>query len=173
VAADLLVRSIAAERGIPLTVMRPFSFTGAGDDRNRLFGALLRSAAESRPLQLTTGTQYRDHLSAHDVADGVLRAIDRPPGEADGSRIYNLGSGEEVSLRELLEAVRDELDLDVELQFGALPMRKFEPVHLVADTSRARSELGWVPRQNLAYAVWTLARESFPRLMLREPRELR
>jgi nucleoside-diphosphate-sugar epimerase len=44
-AADLLIRSAAVEFGLPLTVLRPFSFTGLGDDRKRLFPSLLRAVA--------------------------------------------------------------------------------------------------------------------------------
>ncbi|MGC4073222.1 MAG: NAD(P)-dependent oxidoreductase [Nibricoccus sp.] len=36
-AADMLVRAAATEFGVPLTILRPFSFTGPGDDGNRLF----------------------------------------------------------------------------------------------------------------------------------------
>jgi nucleoside-diphosphate-sugar epimerase len=44
-------------------------------------------------------------------------------------------------------------------------------MHLMADIRRAELELGWKPEHNLAHAIWQLARESFPDLRLREPRE--
>jgi len=78
-AGDLLIRSAAVEFGLPLNVLRPFSFTGLGDDRNRLFPSLLRAAASGQALDLTTGQQVRDHVSAHDVARGILAAIRHPP----------------------------------------------------------------------------------------------
>ena len=54
-AADLLVRSASVEFGLPLTVLRPFSFTGIGDDRSRLFPSILRAASSGVPIELTSG----------------------------------------------------------------------------------------------------------------------
>jgi UDP-glucose 4-epimerase len=171
-AADLLVRSAAAEFKVPLTVLRPFSFTGLGDDRTRLFATLLRNAAERRPMPLSPGTQIRDHCSARDIALGIIAAIERPhvPEQA-GSRVYNLGSGRLIALRDLIEELVAELGLDADLHFGAREMSRFEPQHLVADTSRAQRELEWKPSHNLAHAVWQLGRESFPHLVLKQPIE--
>ncbi len=168
-AADLLVRAAAAEFGAPLTVLRPFSFTGPGDDRTRLFATLLRGAAEGRPVPLTVGTQVRDHCSARDIAAGIVAALDHPPAPGDPAAVYNLGSGDPTPLRALLEGIVAALGMDVTLDFGARPFGRFEPQHLQADISRARTELGWAPRHPLAHAVWQLARESFPGLRVNEP----
>lgn len=168
-AADLLVRAAAAEFGAPLTVLRPFSFTGPGDDRTRLFATLLRGAAEGRPVVLTAGTQVRDHCSARDIAAGIVAALDHPPAPGDPAAVYNLGSGSATPLRPLLEGIVRALRIDVELVFGARPIGRFEPDHLQADIARARTALGWTPRHALAHAVWQLARESFPTLAAIEP----
>lgn len=170
-AADLLVRSVAAEFEVPITVLRPFSFTGLGDDRTRLFATLLRSAATGQEMPLSAGTQIRDHCSARDIADGIVAAMDHEPQGAYSSRICNLGSGREEPLREMVENLVAELDLKVQLRFGARPFARFEPPHLIADIRRASAELGWKPRHNLAHAVWQLARDSFPELAVREPEE--
>jgi nucleoside-diphosphate-sugar epimerase len=168
-AADILMRSAAAEFGVPLTVVRPFSFTGEGDNGTRLFPSLLRAAEEGRPLELSPGDQVRDHCSGEDIAAGILEAarLDEP----DRHGIYNLGSGDVTPLRLLLESIVGEIGLDVDLRFGVRSYARFEPMFLVADTRRARSELGWRPRKNLAHSVWQLAHTSFPSLKVTEPKE--
>jgi nucleoside-diphosphate-sugar epimerase len=170
-AAESIIRSAAHEFGAPLTIVRPFSFTGVGDNRSRLFPSLLRAAGTGEPMALTSGLQVRDHCSARDMARGILATLDRPAhrGEAD---IYNLGSGETVRLRDLLEDLVAELGLRVTLNFGARPHNPVEPMFLVADATRAHRELGWKPVHHLAHAVWQLSRASFPELKLSEPREL-
>ncbi|MEI6051860.1 MAG: NAD(P)-dependent oxidoreductase [Opitutaceae bacterium] len=170
-AADLLLRAAAFEFGVPLTVLRPFSFTGLGDDRNRLFPSILRAASLGKRMDLTSAHQSRDHISARDVARGVLASIQNVP-ETLAPRIYNLGGGSSLTVRSLVEGVVSELNIPVELRFGAKALGRFEPGHLVADFSRARKELGWIPTHRLSHAVFELSKESFPDLNLSEPKEL-
>jgi UDP-arabinose 4-epimerase len=170
-AADILLRSAASEFGVPLTVVRPFSFTGVGDDGTRLFPTLLRAAAEGRPFDLSPGDQVRDHCAGKDIAAGIMAAAVPRSVTGGQSMIYNFGSGRETTLKPLLEDVCEQLGLDVELRFGTRGYAPFEPMFLVADIARAKRELGWEPRQNLAYAVWELARASFPTLRLKQPKE--
>lgn len=168
-AADMLVRSAAVEFGLPLTVLRPFSFTGLGDDRSRLFPSLLRASAEGAPLSLTPGLQVRDHVSASDVARGILAAMRHPPAPGKRPEIYNLGSGGTQSVRELVEDVVERLGIKVDLRFGSRQPGPYEPRFLVADASKARKVLGWEPKEDLASAVWRLSKESFPVLNLKDP----
>lgn len=166
-AADMLVRSAAGEFGVPLTIFRPFSFTGIADDGNRLFPAILRAALEGTELRLSPGEQFRDHCAVDDVALAIVTAaLDE---QVDRERIFNLGSGREIRLRALVEEVVEQLGLRVTLHFGARPYASFEPMHLVADISHAREALCWEPRTPLVRAVWELARTSFPALNVREP----
>jgi nucleoside-diphosphate-sugar epimerase len=167
-AADMLVRAAAAEFRLPLTVLRPFSFTGLGDDRSRLFPSLLRAAVERRCLKLTSGSQIRDHISARDVAEAIVAAIGKAP-SCDEPHIFNVGGGCMESVRQMVESVIAELEVPLDLEFGAKSPGKFEPACLVADYSKAADQLGWRPRHRLVHAVWELAGESFPELTLREP----
>jgi len=166
-AADMLVRSAAREFGVPLTIFRPFSFTGIADDGNRLFPALLRAAQDGTELRLSPGEQCRDHCAVDDVARAIVAAaLDE---QSDPFRIFNLGSGREIRLRDLVEEIVEQLGLRVTLHFGARPYAAFEPMHLVADIAHVRDALCWEPRTPLVRAVWELARTSFPMLDVREP----
>lgn len=169
-AADLLVRAVAGGSNMPLTVIRPFSFSGLGDRGTRLFPSLLRAAAEGRPLELSSGEQVRDHCAVADIARGVALAATHCPPQSGGADIFNLGSGRTETLRQLVEQVVAELALEVKLNFGARPSNPFEPQFLVADIARAQAQLNWQPQINFAYAIWELAQASFPALKLPQPR---
>lgn len=170
-ASDLLVRSAAAEAGVPLTVLRPFSFTGLWDDRGRLFPSILRAASEGRSLELSPATQIRPHCSSRDIARGMLAAALQARPEPGEARVYNLGEPSTVPLRSVIEEVFQQLELRPNLQFGRRNFAVNEPMFLAPDISRAQRDLDWSPRQNLAHAVWQLARESFPQLSPTEPKE--
>jgi nucleoside-diphosphate-sugar epimerase len=90
-AADMLMRAAAAEFGVPMIVLRPFSFSGAGDTSTRLFPSLLRAAVEKRPFNLSPGDQIRDHCAAGDVARGIKQAILLREELESETHFFNLG----------------------------------------------------------------------------------
>jgi nucleoside-diphosphate-sugar epimerase len=160
--------AVAAQWNLPLTIVRPFSFTGEGDFGTRLFPSLLRSAFENKSFPMSAGDQVRDHSSVDDIAVGVV-ATALAPAETRTPRVYNLGAGDTRTLRELVTSVIDQLGLKIDVQFGARPLAGDEPMFLVPDTARAQTDLGWRARENVAHAVWRLARRSFPALVVNEP----
>ena len=169
-AADCLLRAGAERLKQHLTVVRPFSFTGLHDGGDRLFPSLLRAAAEGRAFKMSAGTQIRDFCAVQDVVEGITMMLEE--GTLPGRDIFNLGSGQSVSLRGIVGSVCRQLGLEVQLELGAMPFHSQEPMNLVADIHLAQS-LGWQPRRNLAYAVWQLARSQFPELQLKQPEEYR
>jgi hypothetical protein len=84
--------------------------------------------------------------------------------------MFNLGSGQWKTLRNTIEDVCNQIGLHADLRFGELPYARYEPMHLVADISKA-AEILWRPETNLAFAVWQLAQDQFPGLELRRPEE--
>ena len=169
-AADCLLRAGAERLKKHLTVVRPFSFTGLHDGGDRLFPSLLRASKEGRPFPMSAGTQIRDFCAVQDVVEGITMMLEE--GTLPGRDIFNLGSGQSVSLRGIVGSVCRQLGLEVELELGAMPFHPQEPMNLVADIHLAQS-LGWQPKTNLAYAVWELAQSQFPELTLKKPEQYR
>lgn len=168
VAAEEYLRTMASEHSLPLTILRPFSFTGEGDVGSRLFPSLLASAAANKPFEMSDGAQVRDHTSVNDIARGVVAAALLDPPRAQ-PRVFNLGSGDTRTLRDLVVSVITDLDLKLNITFGVRPHTPGEPMFLVADTTRARETLSWQSRESVAHAVWQLAQSSLPSLTLKEP----
>jgi UDP-glucose 4-epimerase len=169
-AADCLLRAGAERLKRHLTVVRPFSFTGLHDGGDRLFPSLLRAAQAGESFSMSPGTQIRDFCAVQDVADGIVLILEQ--GTLPGSDIFNLGSGQSVSLRGIVGSVCRQLDIQVKLDLGNKPFHPQEPMNLVADIHLAQS-LGWRPRTNLAYAVWQLAQSQFPALQVKQPEQYR
>jgi nucleoside-diphosphate-sugar epimerase len=169
-AADCLLRAGAERLKRHLTVVRPFSFTGLHDGGDRLFPSLLRSAVKGEPFSMSAGTQIRDFCAVQDVAEAVCLILKE--GTLPGRDVFNLGSGQSISLRGIVGAVCRQLGLEVELRLGDVPFHPYEPMNLVADIHLANS-LGWKPKTNLAYAVWQLAQSQFPELQVKQPEQFR
>ena len=167
--AETELGRVANQAGLPLTIVRPFSFTGEGDFGTRLFPSLLACAAEQKRFDMSAGDQVRDHSSVDDIAAGVTAAaLFRPAPRRP--EVFNLGAGDTRTLRELVTSVIDQLGLNIDIQFGARPHADGEPMFVVPDMTRTRKMLNWKTSENVAHAVWRLARHSFPSLNVREPR---
>lgn len=167
--AEGKLRAIAQDRHLHLTIIRPFSFTGEGDFGTRLFPSLLRSALEKKPFEMSAGDQVRDHASVNDIARGVIAAA---LGHSEHqSAIFNLGSGDTRTLRELVISVTQDLNIDVDVRFGARPYSPHEQMFMAADITSASRKLGWKPRENVVQAVWELASSSFTALKIGNPKK--
>jgi GDP-4-dehydro-6-deoxy-D-mannose reductase len=97
-------------------------------------------AGEREPVvQFGNLDSVRDLSDVRDVVRGYRLALLRgAPGEA-----YNLGSGRGASVRELLDLVSREAGVEAELHVEPSRVRATDIPYLVADVSKARTELGW------------------------------
>ncbi len=144
-AATLLCRTWAAAYGFPVTVLRLFLVYGPGQGEERFLPQLISAGIFGRPFRMTLGEQTREYTYIDDVVEGFLRAAESvPPGE-----VINLGSGEEISLRDLVKTVGEILGREIVLDPEVLPYRENEITRLVGDHTRAARLLGWRPRTRL------------------------
>ena len=104
------------------------------------------------------GSVVRDFLYVDDLTEAFLAALRAPD---PGARIFNIGSGRGVSLRELLAA--SERVVGHPLAIAQLPGRAIDVPANVLDCTRAREHLGWGPRVPLEEGLartWTWVQES-------------
>jgi len=169
--AETRLGKVADQSGLFLTIVRPFSFTGQGDFGTRLFPSLLAHAATQKRFETSAGDHERDQSSVDDIAEGVLAGalLDRA---SRSPEIFNLGAGDRETLRQLVTSVIDQLGLNVDIDWGARPHADDEPMFVVPDMTHTRKVLRWQTRENIAHAVWRLARQSFPSLKIREPKRI-
>ena len=88
------------------------------------------------------GTCIRDYIHVHDIASAHLAALDYMD-RHDGSNVFNLGNGGGFSNREVLDAAERVTGRKIPYRIG--PRREGDAGILVADSKKAKSELGWTP----------------------------
>jgi UDP-glucose 4-epimerase len=99
-----------------------------------------------RPTIFGDGRQTRDYVFVADVVAANLAAASHP--EAHG--VYNVGTGRERSVLEVLAALRRAAGVgDDELQPEFAPARLGELQRSALDVSRARAELGFTAQADL------------------------
>lgn len=148
-AAFLLLDYLNRVEGLPLVVFRPFSMYGPGEHPSRLVPHVVAKALRGESIDLTHGTQIRDYLFVEDVVDALVVGYERA---AAVGGVYNLGSGEQsaCTIRTVVELALKAAGAPTDLaRFGAIPSKRPEPPFFVADTGKARRELGWAPHVSL------------------------
>lgn len=101
------------------------------------------------------GTCIRDYIHVLDLADAHVRAINKLLSEP-GCYVYNVGTGKGYSNKEVVDIVQKVSGKEVTVTYGA--RRPGDPAVLVADVSKIKNELGFIPRysdlQTVVETAW-------------------
>ena len=89
------------------------------------------------------GTCIRDYIHVTDLADAHILAVHKLR-EGSESNIYNLGSGNGFTVKEMIEAARKVTEHEIPAK--VCERRAGDPAKLVASSEKARRELGWNPK---------------------------
>lgn len=92
------------------------------------------------PRVFRAGEHKRDFVYVKDVVGMTIHAL-----TAKRSDIFNCGSGVAVSFNEVIAELNKNLGTRLETEYIDNPYSFYQP-HTEADMSRARAELGWVPK---------------------------
>ncbi|WP_166242422.1 UDP-glucose 4-epimerase GalE [Paenibacillus turpanensis] len=90
------------------------------------------------------GTCIRDYLHVSDLADAHLLSVKRLR-EGKDSAIYNLGSGNGFSVKQMIESARRITGHPIPA--AVVPRREGDPAVLIASSEKAKRELGWTPKR--------------------------
>jgi nucleoside-diphosphate-sugar epimerase len=114
----------------------------------RLVPSVIQALLNDEKAPCTHGNQIRDFLHVADVADAFVTLLD-----SEVTGIVNVGSGEPVSIKELVMKIAWILGKEEDIQLGALPARKNEPKFIVADNTRLREEVHWCQKYSLEEGI--------------------
>jgi UDP-glucose 4-epimerase len=158
-AGELYCKAYQELYGIDYTILRFGIPYGPRAREAAVIPAFVGKALRNEPLTLAgDGSQSRRFVYVEDLADGVARSL----GDVATNRIYNLASNENVSIKQIAEAIREEMG-NVEIVHG--PGRPGDFGGKVVCSERARRELGWSASTPFAegvrrYISWRLEQQS-------------
>jgi nucleoside-diphosphate-sugar epimerase len=125
------------EKGFAWT--RIFHIHGPGDAPSRLIPSIVNQLRRGEQVDLTDGNQVRDHLHVADVGSAIARIA-----VSDDNGIFNVCSGEPVTLRTVVEIAAAAVGRQDLLRFGTRPHRPGEVMFLAGNATRLK-QLGWSP----------------------------
>ena len=141
--AEAYVTTWSRLHGLPNVILRLGNVYGPRQNAHgeagvvAIFSELLLKG--STPTVFGDGTQTRDYIHVHDVANAFVRAA-----ESQTSGIFNVGTGLETSVLTLLEYLQTAAEATAEPRFE--PLRPGELRRSALDASAISELLGWDPQ---------------------------
>ncbi|MFI9629667.1 GDP-mannose 4,6-dehydratase [Streptomyces sp. NPDC052042] len=148
---DRLADSYHASFGTPVVTLRPFNTYGPRQSMRAVIPTVMgQIAAGSRTITLGDLRPTRDFTFVTDTVRAFL-AVGTAPAEAIVGRVFNAGTGEEVSIGDLVRLIGKVMGAEPAVAGDEQRIRPAdsEVMRLVADARRLREATGWAPEQDL------------------------
>ena len=161
-ATEMMLADFDTAHGLQSIIFRYFNVAGAAKGAG--IGQTHKGATHIIPRLLTAlegglaemtiygddyptpdGTCIRDYIHVSDLVAAHVAGLRRLLDGA-GSRVYNLGTGQGASVREVIETAARVVGHAPEISIG--PRRAGDATRLVSGSVRAADELGWSPKSS-------------------------
>jgi NAD dependent epimerase/dehydratase len=148
IGADKLMDSYNRAYDLPVSIVRPFNTYGPHQSARAVVPTIVSQALVSDTVRLGSLTPRRDLTYVSDTVGGMIAAAVT---DSAVGRTLQLGTGEDVSVGEIVELVAELVGKQLEVQLDAQRVRpeNSEVQLLVSDPSRARELTGWIPQVTL------------------------
>ena len=166
-ANEAMAHSYAPLYGIPCTGLRFFTVYGPWGRPDMALFLFTRAILEGKPIKVFNhGHHKRSFTYVDDIVEGVIRALDRPPGtdpawNGDAPdpassgvapyRIYNIGNEQPVELLRYIEVL--EQCLGRKAQMELLPLQAGDVPDTEADVSELIAATGYRPQVSVEQGV--------------------
>ncbi|MFF2052760.1 UDP-glucose 4-epimerase GalE [Leifsonia sp. NPDC058194] len=161
---EWLLRGQGIAAGLRHTSLRYFNVVGSGDPALRdtsphnLFPLVFDALVDGRAPRINgtdyptpDGTCVRDYIHVADLAVSHVAAAKRLDAGESIEPVYNLGSGDGVSVGEIMSTVADVTGIAFTPEVG--PRRAGDPARIVASGELAARDLDWKMRHSLDQMV--------------------
>lgn len=133
--------------GVDVVMARIFMVYGPGQQNQRkLVPYVINQLSQGQSPRLSSGQRLVDWIYIDDVVEGLLTLGAHAGLEG---QTLDLGSGRQVTVRELVEQLVELIAPAIDVQFGALPDRPLETTP-VADIEHTAQLCGWRSTTSLA-----------------------
>ena len=155
VAAERYAEVFRNNRGLDIRVARLSNPFGARQSVAKLQGAasiFARKVISGEPLLIWgDGSVVRDYVDVDDAADAIYRIMLHSNVGVQGAPIFNVGSGEGISLTELISIVESAAGVKSKTTFAA--GRAFDISANILDIGRIGASIGWRPRRPMRDSI--------------------
>jgi UDP-glucose 4-epimerase len=141
--ATLFCRYSARSLGVRIPTLRLYSVYGPYEEPTRLMPTLIVNGLEGRLPPLVNPKIVRDFVYVDDVTAAYLSAATVE--SDDPGSVYNIGSGIQTSIAEVVETARQSIGITTKPEWGSMEDRIWDTDTWVCDNRLAVEKLGWRP----------------------------
>ena len=145
--ATLYCAFMARAHRARIRTLRLYSVYGPWEEPTRLVPTLIVHAMHGRLPPLANPRVARDFVYVDDVCDAYVAAA--ADANAPDDAVFNVGTGVQTDLAGIVALTRRLFAVDQEPAWGTMPDRSWDTTCWVADATRIRDVLGWMPRHSL------------------------
>lgn len=148
IGADKLVEAFHRSYDLPVVTVRPFNTFGPRQSKRAVIPTIITQCLNDKLIRLGNLEPTRDLNYVANTVEGFLLAASSP---ISIGRTINLGSGREISIRNLSKLISKLTGRDIKIHHEEQRVRpqKSEVDRLVADCTLAGELLGWQPEIDL------------------------
>lgn len=140
--AGHMTREQAAMLGLHHVWVRVLSVYGPYDGQQSLIMSTISKLQAGEPIKCTLGEQIWDYLYSGDAAEALYLL-----GSSDlNDKTYVLGSGIGRPLRTYIEEMRNIVNPEAIIEWGAIPYSEKQVMHLEANIDELKSDISWTPK---------------------------
>jgi nucleoside-diphosphate-sugar epimerase len=140
--ATLYCRYTAIRHNVCIPTLRLYSVYGKYENQGRLIPTLILQGMNGLLPPLVDPNIARDYLYVKDLENAYILLANQLRGTT--GEVYNLGSGIQTSLSEVVAITRNVFRLSVEPQWGTMPSRQWDTTIWKANNDRIKA-VGWFP----------------------------
>lgn len=143
-ALQMVVEQVASLTGMEFVWLRLFYLYGPFESKQRLVPSVTISLLCNQVVKVTKGEQVRDFLHVEDVAAAIWAVAQ---GKLSG--VVNVGSGQPVTVREIIERIGKIIGRGELIEFGGLAYNPSDPMFVCADNSKLKRDTAWAQQYGL------------------------
>ena len=149
IASMHICKTFCEQNNIAWIWIRVFSVFGERESENWLIPSIIKKMKTAMEVDLTAGNQKYAYLYVQDFA-GIIKKICM---QVFPSGVYNISADKTISLKQLISAIKNKLNSSSSLNWGILPYRVNQSMHIEGDITKLISQIGPCQFTDLSVAL--------------------
>ena len=146
-AGDRVAFTLHKENGFPVVIIRPFNSYGPNYTQPYIIPEIMNQLLNgNRELMLGNIDASRDFTFVSDTADGIIRSLNSKKAVGE---IINVGSGDEISVRELAFKIARIAKIKIKIRYDEGRERPYDVNRLICNNKKAKKLLDWKTRTTM------------------------